>query len=143
MSTIHATCVAIDGRGVLLRGESGAGKSDLALRLIDGGATLVADDRVILSAEGGRLFARAPASIAGLIEIRGLGIRTVASTERAPVVLVCDLVPRELVERLPEPAGCVLSGVALPLLRLFAFDASAAAKLRIAVRAPGVTPAAA
>ncbi|MGE3652127.1 MAG: HPr kinase/phosphorylase, partial [Reyranellaceae bacterium] len=73
-SQIHATCVALPEGGVLLRGDSGAGKSDLALRLIDGGARLVADDRTDLMREGDLLIARAPTSIAGLIEARGLGI---------------------------------------------------------------------
>jgi serine kinase of HPr protein (carbohydrate metabolism regulator) len=58
--TVHATCVAIDGRGILIRGRSGAGKSDLALRLIDRGARLVSDDYTILAASGGRLRAAAP-----------------------------------------------------------------------------------
>ena len=71
---IHASCVAIGGKGVLILGDSGAGKSDLALRLIDDGAKLVADDRTELYAARGTLCARAPKSIAGLIEVRGLGI---------------------------------------------------------------------
>ncbi len=73
-ATLHASAVAIDGHGLLLIGPSGAGKSDLALRLIDDGATLVADDRVIAEARAGRLHLSAPAGIAGLIELRGVGI---------------------------------------------------------------------
>ena len=73
-ANIHASCVAIGQSGVLLLGKSGSGKSDLALRLIDEGAVLVADDRTILSLEKGALYARTPASIAGLMEVRGLGI---------------------------------------------------------------------
>jgi serine kinase of HPr protein (carbohydrate metabolism regulator) len=132
MSTIHATCVAIEGHGVLIRGPSGAGKSDLALRLIDGGALLVADDRVALSIEGGRLVARAPRPLAGLMEVRGLGIVEVPSAASAPILLVCDLADR--VERLPDAETATLAGVALPLLRLAPFEASASAKLRLAVR---------
>ena len=71
---VHATAVAIDGRALLLRGPSGAGKSDLALRLIDAGARLIADDQSVLRREGGRLLAAVPAAIAGLIEVRGVGI---------------------------------------------------------------------
>ncbi|HJZ14329.1 MAG TPA: hypothetical protein VJ251_02575, partial [Stellaceae bacterium] len=71
---VHATAIAIDGRAVLLRGPSGAGKSDLALRLIDGGARLVADDQAELRRAGERVMVRAPAEIAGLIEVRGIGI---------------------------------------------------------------------
>ena len=73
-TNIHASCVAVDGHGVLLLGASGAGKSDLALMLMDGGAQLVADDRTILFAKAGTLHAKAPASIRGLLEIRGVGI---------------------------------------------------------------------
>src|SRR5882757_5718665 len=82
-ANIHASCVALRGRGVLLLGPSGSGKSDLALRLIDEGATLVADDRTILFVKDDALHARAPASIRGMLEIRGLGI--VALPARAQV----------------------------------------------------------
>jgi HPr Serine kinase C-terminal domain len=71
---VHGTVVAIDGGGVLLRGPSGRGKSDLALRLIDAGARLVADDQVLLQRSGMQVLARAPAVLAGLLEIRGVGI---------------------------------------------------------------------
>src|SRR5690606_32729552 len=79
MATIHATCVALGDTGILLRGRSGSGKSDLALRLIDGGALLVADDRVALSLEGGRVIARPPAALAGYLEVRGVGPMPVPS----------------------------------------------------------------
>jgi len=74
MLRIHGTCVALSGLGVLLRGPSGSGKSDLALRLIDGGAKLVADDQVELALDAaGRVMARAPATLSGLLEVRGIG----------------------------------------------------------------------
>src|SRR5258706_794686 len=98
---LHATCVAIGGAAVLLRGPSGAGKSDLALRLIEAGARLVSDDQVLLTAESGRLVARAPAPIAGQIEARGIGIVPVPTATSAPVALVADLVAPEDIERLP------------------------------------------
>lgn len=132
--TIHATCVALDGRGVVLRGPSGGGKSDLALRLIDGGARLVADDRVIVVPGPGGPVARAPAAIAGLIEVRGIGPLAVPAVDAVPVVLVCDLAPGPH-ERLPAPATTGDLGVALPLIRLDPFEASAPAKLRLAVAA--------
>jgi len=132
MDMIHATCVAIDRVGVLLRGPSGSGKSDLALRLIDGGAALVADDRVVLSAQDGRLVARAPNAIAGLIEARGLGPLAVRAVPAAPVGLVVDLVAGREVERFPEPDSCCLMDVRLPLVRLDPFEASAPAKVRLA-----------
>ncbi|MFV3076643.1 HPr kinase/phosphorylase [Niveispirillum fermenti] len=134
MVQIYASCVAIDGMALLLRGASGAGKSDLALRLIDAGAQLVADDRVDLVRGGdGRLLARAPQALAGLIEVRGLGILPVPSVDRAPLVLVVDLDGPG--ERLPLPACETLAGVILPRLTLDAFHASTPAKLRLAMAA--------
>ena len=135
MIRVHATSVAIGGDGILLRGPSGSGKSDLALRLIDDGARLVADDQTELERVGAVLEMRAPATIAGRLEVRGLGILRVPSVAAAPLRLVVDLVAPEAVERLPEPEFCTLLGISLPLLRLAPFAASAAAKLRLALRA--------
>ncbi|MBP2300471.1 serine kinase of HPr protein (carbohydrate metabolism regulator) [Azospirillum picis] len=118
--------------GVLLRGEAGRGKSDLALRLIDNGARLVADDRVVLRADAGRLTASAPPALAGLLEVRGVGILPVPAAPSAAVGLVVDLVPRDAVERLPEAEVDMLLGIALPRLGLCAFDASTPAKIRLA-----------
>jgi len=134
MATIHASCVDISGFGVLLRGPSGGGKSDLALRLIDGGARLVADDQVALDALDGTLIASAPGEIAGRLEVRGLGIVEVETVATATVGLIVDLVPRAEIARLPQPASCVLEGISLPAIALAAFDASAAAKVRLARR---------
>lgn len=135
MTQIHATAVALAGAGVLLRGASGAGKSDLALRLIDAGARLVADDRVDLAVEAGRLVARPPAALAGRMEVRGLGIVEVSWVAAAPLALVVDLVAPERIERMPLPARAEYLGVSLPLLALAPFEASAPAKLRLALRA--------
>lgn len=139
---VQATCVVVDGAGVLLRGPPGSGKSDLALRLIDAGAKLVADDGVELRRTGDGIVARlpptAPESVRGRIEIRGLGIAPVPAVAEARLELVVDLVPAEAVERLPEPATAELLGVKLPLLRLNGLEPSAPAKVRLAVRAgPG------
>ncbi|MBL8705913.1 MAG: HPr kinase/phosphatase C-terminal domain-containing protein [Rhodospirillales bacterium] len=135
MLLVHATTVLVDGTGVLIRGPSGSGKSDLALRLIDGGARLVADDQTALEARGGRLWASAPPSIAGKLEVRGLGIVAVPSAPSACLGLVVDLQPRDRIERLPEASTTALLGVILPRLDLFPFEASAPAKLRLAVAA--------
>ncbi len=135
MTTIHATCVAIDGMGVLLRGPSGAGKSDLALRLIDGGAQLVSDDYTVVELDGGRLVATAPDSIRGKLEVRGVGILPLPAAARAVVALVVDLVGDAPVERLPEPETVAVGGAAVPRIALAPFEASAAAKVRLAVRA--------
>lgn len=139
MSTVHATCVAVDGVGVMLRGPSGSGKSDLALRLIDGGAVLVADDRVRLAPgdgdDAGWLIARAPAPIVGLLEVRGLGPMPVPRVASAPVALVVDLKPGHEIERLPEPGWCAYCDLRLPLLAVDPFRASAPAALRLALAA--------
>jgi serine kinase of HPr protein (carbohydrate metabolism regulator) len=134
MDTVHGTVVEIEGAGVLFRGPSGSGKSDLALRLIDGGATLVADDRVILSRRDGQIVAAAPEIIAGRLEVRGLGIATVPSTGPSPLRLVVDMARPEEVERLPKAAETVILGVVLPVMHLAPFEASAPAKLRLALR---------
>jgi len=129
---VHATCVALSETGVLLMGPSGSGKSDLALRLIEGGALLIADDRVDLCVEDGVLTARAPEPLFGLIEVRGLGIIDRPAGRRSPVGLVIELTPGET-ERLPEPLETTLAGIALPLFRLDPFEASAAQKVALAV----------
>ncbi len=134
METIHGTAVGIDGAGILLRGPSGAGKSDLALRLIDAGAALVADDRVVLARDGDAVLASAPETIAGRLEVRGLGIVRLPMAASAPLRLVVDLVAPGDVERLPKAGETVLLGVALPVLNLAPFEASAPAKVRLALR---------
>ena len=143
---IHATCVALAAgdawHGVLLRGPSGVGKSDLAIRLIDAGARLVADDRTELTAEAGHLVARPPAVLAGLVEARGLGILRVPAEKllaAAPVVLIVDLVAAAEIDRLPEPQSETLLAIKVPRIRLTAFDASTSAKIRLAVSAVRAT----
>jgi serine kinase of HPr protein (carbohydrate metabolism regulator) len=131
---IHATCVAIGGRGVLLRGASGAGKSDLALRLIDDGAALVADDQVRISRQGKKLIARAPRTIAGKIEVRGIGIVALKARRSVPVALMVELTSRGNIARMPEPQRWRCLGRSVPKIRLDPFEASAPAKLRLAVR---------
>lgn len=134
MIDVHGTAVEIAGVGVLLRGPPGSGKSDLALRLIDGGALLVADDRTILRREGELLFAAAPPTIAGRLEVRGIGILPVPSVASSVLRLVVDLVATGAVERLPEPRYTRLLGLDLPLIALAPFEGSAVAKLRLAAR---------
>ena len=131
---VHATCVAIGGRGVLLRGASGSGKSDLALRLIDQGAKLVSDDQVRISRHGEKLIARAPRSIAGKIEVRGIGIVAVSAKAFVPLALVVDLTSRTEIERMPRPQRWRCLGRSVPKIQLDPFEASALAKLRLAVR---------
>jgi HPr kinase/phosphorylase len=147
---IHATCLRLaragspfgapPGCGVLILGPSGSGKSDLALRLIAAGAELVADDRTDLFVRAGRLFARAPARIAGLLEVRGVGILALPHARQAPVALVVRL--GRPGARLPvrkawkAPAALRLpSKSAPPVISLAPFEASAAAKLAVAAAA--------
>lgn len=138
MGLIHGTCVEVGGTGVLLRGPPGSGKSDLALRLIDRGARLVADDQVDLAAGPGGLRARAPAALAGLLEVRGLGIATLPAAAGIPLRLVVDLVAEAAaIERLPEARSVTLEGVRLGHLVVWPFAASAAVKVRLAARQCG------
>ena len=133
MIRVHGTCVDIDGAGVLLRGPSGAGKSDLALRLIDEGARLVADDQVEIERDGDRLNLRPPATIAGMMEVRGLGLFRFGHLP-STLSLVIDLVLADSVERLPDPATVEFLGVCVPVFRLAPWEASATAKTRLAAR---------
>jgi HPr kinase/phosphorylase len=130
---VHATTIAIGGRGVLLRGPSGAGKSDLALRLIDAGARLVADDQSELRRKGDAILVHSPATIAGLIEVRGIGILQVDTLAAVSLALVVDLVAPQHIERLPEAGKETILGITLPAIRLAPFEASAPAKLRLAL----------
>jgi len=122
--TVHASCVLVGARAVLIRGLAGSGKSRLALALIDAARAgvapfirLVADDRVALTAVHGRLIAFAPNTTRGLIEVRGLGIRRIEHESRAVVGLVVDLASKDTA-RLPEPtaATCEILGIRLPRL---------------------------
>ncbi len=135
MIRVHGTSVALGDEGILLRGPSGCGKSDLALRLIDQGGRLVADDQTELHLDGDEIAMTAPAVIAGRIEVRGLGIVSVPSRASAPLRLVVDLVPPAEIERMPEAATCEILGHAIKRVALAPFEASAPAKLRLALRA--------
>jgi len=112
---IHASCVALGGRGVLIMGAAGAGKSALALELMAYGAALVADDRTCLRATPGALIASAPASIAGLIEARGVGILHADTLPEAEVVLAVDMEQVET-DRLPPRREISLLGRKVSLL---------------------------
>lgn len=133
---VHASCIAIAGRAVLLFGPSGSGKSDLALRLIDEGATLVSDDYTDLATQRGALLARAPANIWGQMEVRGLGIVRMVPADDVPVSLMIELTAT--VERLPEPASRAYLDIAIPLVAIDAHTASAAAKVRLALETAGL-----
>jgi HPr kinase/phosphorylase len=140
---VHGTCVALGRTAALLRGPSGSGKSDLALRFLflarRGPAALeapilVADDQVCLRRKGERLTASAPPTIRGKIEVRGIGIVEVKSAEDADLALVVDLVSSPEIERLPEGGATTrLLGLDIPSLRLSPWEASAPIKLAVAL----------
>jgi HPr kinase/phosphorylase len=131
---LHASAVARDGEAILLLGPPGSGKSDLVLRLIHEGWQLVADDQVAVTATEGALRAAPPPALRGLLEVRGLGILAGLPVAAPPPALrlAVRLVPRAEVPRLPEPEQLAFDGVALPVLRLDPFEASATAKLAMA-----------
>lgn len=135
MITIHATTVSLDGRGVILRGPSGSGKSDLALRLINEGALLVADDQTILFVESGRLMAQPPAEIAGKMEVRGVGVVKMGPPAIVPVFLLIDMSDPDDVPRMTDFAPVELVGHQIPRIHLAPFEMSATAKVKLALRA--------
>lgn len=135
MNKIHGTCVSIGQTGVLIRGPSGAGKSDLALRLMDRGAVLVADDYCDVEKRGDDIILRAPPTIAGQMEVRGLGIMRTAQFEHARLGLIVDLVDGDAIERLPEKTAEEFAGVQIAWMQVDPRQASADAKIRLVTMA--------
>ena len=135
--TMHATSVAIDGRAVLICGASGAGKSDLALRLIDRGAMLISDDYTIVRSSGGQLEASAPATIAGMMEVRGVGVVDLPSIDGAGLALIIEL--SQDIDRMPaDPEEWLVAGVPLPVVKVSPFEASAPIKVELALKTMGL-----
>jgi len=130
--TIHASTVASEGRAVLISGPSGSGKSDLALRLLDRGFTLVSDDQTIVRRDGDRLIASAPPTIKGKLEIRGIGIVEMDTVCDVPIGLYVELTSE--IMRLPDDRReRLVLGVSLPLVSVDALTASAASKVALAL----------
>jgi HPr kinase/phosphorylase len=133
---LHASCAARGSEAVLLLGPPGSGKSDLLLRLLGVGWLLVADDQVAVEPNAGQARAAAPAALAGRLEVRGLGLfEGLPTAASAALRLAVRLVPRPDVARLPRPVRFDCAGVALPLVALHAFEASAPAKIALALDA--------
>jgi len=135
--TLHASTVASEGRAVLITGPSGSGKSDLALRMLDRGFSLVSDDQTIVKRDGKRLLASAPHNIAGKLEIRGIGIIDMDRTDNVPIALVVELTSD--IQRLPDDSReRPFLGVKLPLVTIDAMTASAPSKVALALDRMGV-----
>jgi serine kinase of HPr protein (carbohydrate metabolism regulator) len=135
--TLHGSCVAKDGRAVLICGRSGSGKSDLALRLIDRGFTLVSDDQTVVRKAGDRLVAKAPETIVGKLEIRGIGIVDMPVATEAAVSLVVELASD--IQRMPDDSReRTILGSPVPLISVDATTASAAPKVELALERFGL-----
>ncbi|HEX7107979.1 MAG TPA: HPr kinase/phosphatase C-terminal domain-containing protein [Aestuariivirga sp.] len=140
---LHGTCVSVNGEGVLILGEPGTGKSDLALRLIDEPGNgiskgimrseLVSDDQVIITRDEDKLIASAPSNISGKLEIRGLDIVTLTTRPSAPLSLIVKLQTHSAIERLPDQGTFDILGLALPLVEIDGNSPSAPARLRAAL----------
>ena len=133
-TNVHASCVEINKKGVLIYGPSGSGKSDLTLRLImEHGATLIADDRVNLQVLKGKINGVAPKILEGLLEVRGVGIVKFPSVSTNLSLAVRLVEKREMVERFPESETYEFGGVKIPQINLYAFDASTPSKILAAL----------
>jgi len=135
--TLHASTVASDGRAVLISGPSGSGKSDLALRMLDRGFRLVSDDQTIVKLDGNHLTATAPPTIAGKLEVRGIGIVDMDPLDAVPVALVVELTSD--IQRLPDDSReRLILGVSVPLISIDAMTASAPSKVALALDRMGL-----
>lgn len=128
----QSTCIAIGGRGVLIEGLSGTGKSSLALELIDRGAELVGDDSVLLTTAGGVLFAHPHPNTRGLIEVRNLGVLSFSCLEEVPVALLVTLDP-QAPRFIEAPEATEIAGIALPHIRLWPKSGPLALKTELAL----------
>ena len=135
--TVHASTVALAGRAVLITGLSGSGKSDLALRLLERGFSLVSDDQTMVKRDGNRLVASAPPTIAGKLEVRGIGIVDMDHVEQVPVALLVELTGE--IQRMPDDSReRPILGVRLPLISIDAMTASAPSKVALALDRMGL-----
>lgn len=130
---VHATAVAIDGKGILIIGSSGSGKSDLAIHLIDRGAILISDDQVIVSRKQGKVTLNPPANIAGKIELYSLGIHEVEYASDLPLVMVVRLVDKS--DRYPlDRQTYQILDFHLPLITLDSYRSTAPIKVEMALK---------
>ncbi len=135
-TTVHGTSVAIGGAGLLLRGPPGSGKSDLALRLIEIGGSLVSDDQTVLRRAGSDVLMSAPSGLVGKLEVRSIGIVRMQDAGPTSLRMVVDLVSAAETERLPARRTTRLLGLDIPCVRLDPVEISAAIKLKLALSHP-------
>ena len=129
LKRIHSTSVVIDDNGVLILGDSGSGKSDLALRLIDSGATLISDDISICRKNSNNIYLYCPPEIKGLLEVREIGIITVPFVERIKLRLVVNLKNNN--ERFPKDSCFRILGIKIPIINIEGKNSSAVAKIKV------------
>lgn len=131
MINIHATLISLNNKGILLIGESGSGKSDIALRMImEKGAKLVADDRVDIECINNKLIGSSPKEIEGLLEVRNVGISNFPFKSEVEIALCIELYPKQdQLERLPEDEYVDFLGVSVTKLKLYPFDCSILCKI--------------
>lgn len=130
LKRIHSTSVVIDDNGVLILGDSGSGKSDLALRLIDNGATLISDDISICRKNSNNIYLYCPPEIKGLLEVREIGIITVPFVERIKLRLVVNLKSNNN-ERFPKESSFRILGIKIPIINIEGKNSSAVAKIKV------------
>ena len=134
MKLFHGTAVSYNGSGILILGPSGSGKSDLALRLINEGADLIADDQVLIKLVGKALQLSAPDSISGLIEVRGVGIIKIKPVCYIPLSLIVEIKSGAQLERIPIMKKDLIEEIPIPVIKLDAFEGSAIAKIKILLK---------
>ena len=127
---MHSSSVVIDDNGVLILGDSGSGKSDLALRLIDNGATLISDDISICRKNSNNIYLYCPPEIKGLLEVREIGIITVPFVERIKLRLVVNLKSNNN-ERFPKDSSFRILGIKIPIINIEGKNSSAVAKIKV------------
>ena len=137
MELFHGTAVSYNGSGILILGPSGSGKSDLALRLINEGADLIADDQVLIKLVGKALQLSAPDSISGLIEVRGVGIIKIKPVCYIPLSLIVEIKSGAQLERIPIMKKDLIENIPIPVIQLDAFEGSAIAKIKILLKCLG------
>ena len=130
---VHGTSVSIDGDGVLFRGPSGSGKSDLALRMINYGAQLVSDDQVCLTRRNDNIFMSSPPTIRNSMEVRGIGIVNTIAKKEAPLILVLNMSPNNAASRMPIWQLCTFLDIKVPAVEFAPFEISAHLKVKLAI----------